>query len=75
MSPEEVREFRRSEGLTQAQLAAKLRLKHKDTLRAWEAGKTPVSGPASLAMRMIAKLREGGKGITNAVIEGLWNGA
>lgn len=75
LTKDELREFRQAEGLTQEQLAARLGLSHKDTVRAWEAGKTPVSGPATLAIRIVKLLREGGRGVTNAIIEGLWNGA
>ena len=74
LTPDEIRAFRAAEGLTQEDLARKLRLKHKDTVRAWEAGKTPCSGPASIVIRMVQMLREGGKGVTNAIIEGVWNG-
>lgn len=74
-TPDEIKAFRAAEGLTQEQLAARLRLSHKDTVRAWESGKTPISGPAAVVIRMVQMLREGGKGVTNAIIEGVWNGA
>ena len=71
LTKDELRDFRTAEGLTQEELAVRLGLKHKDTVRAWESGKTPVSGPASLVIRMVQAAREAG----SAVLDGLWRGA
>lgn len=75
LTPDEIKAFRAAEGLTQEGLARKLRLGHKDTVRGWERGRAPISGPAAIVIRMVQMLREGGKGVTNAIIEGVWNGA
>ena len=74
MDRNELRAFRESEGLTQRALAARLGLRHKDTVRAWENGKTPISGPAALTMRMVSRLRQAGDDTARAVLEGLWTG-
>lgn len=75
LTPEEVREFRQREGLLQKELSAKLGLRHKDSLRAWETGKRNIGGPASLAIRLIQALREAGDDTANAILEALWTGA
>jgi DNA-binding transcriptional regulator YiaG len=56
MSPEDVKEARAKLGLTQAELADALELEGnfgKDTVRNWERGKRPISGPARVAIRLM----------------------
>jgi DNA-binding transcriptional regulator YiaG len=53
MQPEEVKAARKALGLTQEGLAAALRLQGvnaKDTVRSWESGNRPISGPAAVAI-------------------------
>ena len=62
MRPEEVKAARLELGLTQAQLAAALGLNAtygKDTVRSWESGRRPISGPAQVAISLM--LKEQGK--------------
>lgn len=55
MTPDQVREARQRLGLTQSQLADLLRMgdNGKRQVRRWEAGETPVSGPASVAIEAL----------------------
>jgi len=56
MTGEEVRDARMTMGMTQRQLAEALGLdatNSKDTVRGWEAGRRTVSGPISVAVRML----------------------
>lgn len=56
MSPEDVRTARQRLGLTQAELAERLRLAAatgKDTVRAWESGKRSITGPAQVAIEFM----------------------
>lgn len=58
MSPEEVKAARLELGLTQAELAERLRLSGAnagDTVRSWESGKRPISGPAQVAIEYMLK--------------------
>ena len=53
MTPERVRNARRELGFTQRQLGEKLRLKPSSaqrTVRRWEDGDLPISGPAEVAV-------------------------
>jgi DNA-binding transcriptional regulator YiaG len=55
MTPDAIRAARRQLRLTQSGLAAALRLANPDTngkrtIRNWETGSTPISGPASVAL-------------------------
>lgn len=55
-TPEHVKSARKQLGLTQAGLAALLRLGKKngaDTVRAWESGKRNISGPAQVALECL----------------------
>jgi DNA-binding transcriptional regulator YiaG len=48
-------------GLTQEGLADALMLTGpygKDTVRSWESGRRPISGPAQVAISLMVKLRE-----------------
>lgn len=54
MTPEEVAAARKRLGLTQAELASWLELEGvhaKDTVRKWESGARPISGPARVAIK------------------------
>jgi len=55
MTPTEVREARQRLGLSQAELAARLRMgpNGERQVRRWEQGETPVSGPASVAIELL----------------------
>lgn len=55
MTPDEVRESRRAMGMTQHQLATALRMgtDGKRSVRRWEAGDRPISGPASVAIEAL----------------------
>lgn len=61
MTPEQVKEVRLKLGLTQTQLAKRLRMKGNGArqIRAWESGEAPITGPASLAIEYM--LREKAK--------------
>lgn len=55
MTPARVREIREGAGLTQAGLASLLRMAAgKRTVRRWEVGDVPVTGPASILLEMLA---------------------
>jgi DNA-binding transcriptional regulator YiaG len=59
MTPAQIKRIRASLGLTQRGLADALRLAPKGgmrTVRGWEAGETPISGPASLALEYLVKI-------------------
>ncbi len=58
MTPTAVHAARQSLGMTQAELARALRLTDPDqngrrTVRNWEKGATPISGPASVALEAL----------------------
>lgn len=58
MPPDAIRTARRQLGLTQSELAAMLRLANPDTsgkrtIREWEKGTRPISGPASVALEAL----------------------
>lgn len=57
MTPEQVKEARRRLGLTQTQLAKRLRMRGNGArqIRAWERGEAPITGPASLAIEYMLK--------------------
>ena len=75
MDKDELRALRAQLGLTQDELAKSLGLSHRDTVRAWEAGKTRINGPAALAIRLVARLKEAADDTAEAVLDGLWRGA
>ena len=59
MTPDEVRAARRELGLTQQGLADALQLDgrySKDTVRSWESGGRPISGPARVAIGLMIQL-------------------
>lgn len=51
----EVKSIRERAGLTQSGLAALLRLEDARTIRRWETGERPVSGPASIILEMLGE--------------------
>ena len=56
MTPDEIKAARETLGLTQWELADALELEGsygKDTVRNWERGKRPISGPARVALRLM----------------------
>lgn len=53
MSPNKVKTIRQRVGLTQSGLAALLRISDLRTIRRWETGDIPVSGPASIILEML----------------------
>lgn len=53
MTPTELKAIRQRYGLTQSQLAALLRIADMRTIRRWEAGERPVSGPASIVLELM----------------------
>ncbi len=53
MTPAEVQSIRKRAGLSQSGLAALLRVTDLRTVRRWEVGDVPVSGPASIILEML----------------------
>jgi DNA-binding transcriptional regulator YiaG len=55
MTPATVRAHRHALGMTQSQLGLMLRLSPDNgrTVRNWESGRYPISGPASLALEAL----------------------
>jgi DNA-binding transcriptional regulator YiaG len=53
MTPETFRAIRKRAGLSQARLAALLRIGGLRTIRRYETGERPISGPVSLLMELI----------------------
>jgi transcriptional regulator with XRE-family HTH domain len=59
MTPETFRTIRQQAGLSQARLAALLRLGDGRTIRRYEGGERTIPGPVSLLMEMIEDGRYG----------------
>jgi len=57
LTPEQVKEARLRLGLTQTQLAKRLRMRGNGArqIRAWESGEAPITGPASLAIEYMLR--------------------
>lgn len=55
MSPAEIKAIRERARLTQTELAALLRISDKRTVRRWETGEVPISGPASIILELLDK--------------------
>lgn len=53
MTPAELKSIRQRHGLTQSELAALLRISDIRTIRRWETGDRPVSGPASVVLELM----------------------
>ena len=58
MTPDRVREIRIALGLSQSGLAEMLRLGPNGarTIRRWESGQIPISGPASVAITLLEQM-------------------
>ena len=54
MTPTEIKAIRQRYGLSQTELAALLRISDLRTIRRWEKGEVPVSGPASVVLEIMA---------------------
>lgn len=54
LTPEQVKHLRLQLGLSIAQLADRLRMTDIRTVRRWETGERPISGPASIALWYMA---------------------
>ncbi len=54
MTPTEVKAIRTANRLTQTELARLLRISDIRTIRRWEQGDVPVSGPASIILELLA---------------------
>ena len=55
MTPEHFHTIQREAGLTNRKLAALLRVSDEKTIRRWQSGERPVSGPVSLLMELIER--------------------
>lgn len=53
MTPSEIIAIRNRYGLTQSGLAALLRISDRRTVRRWEKGEIPISGPASIILELM----------------------
>jgi len=53
MTPSEIQAIRKRAGLSQSGLACLLRITDERTVRRWERGDVPVSGPASILLEML----------------------
>jgi DNA-binding transcriptional regulator YiaG len=53
MTPTEILAIRKRCGLSQSGLAALLRVSNIRTIRRWEKGDVPVSGPASIVLELM----------------------
>jgi len=53
MTPYHIRTIRKEAGLSQTGLATLLRIKDLRTIRRWESGETPITGPASIVLELI----------------------
>lgn len=53
MTPAELKAIRKRYGLTIRLLADLLRIRDEKTIRRWEKGEVPVSGPASIVLELM----------------------
>lgn len=53
MSPTEIKAIRQRYRLSQSELAALLRISDLRTIRRWEKGEVPISGPASIILELM----------------------
>ena len=53
MNPAEVHSIRKRAGLSQTDLARLLRIADIRTVRRWETGDVPISGPASIILELL----------------------
>lgn len=63
MKPAEIKASRKRLGLTQSGLADALRMGANGgrTVRRWEGGEMPITGPAAVAIEMLVQAKESGK--------------
>ncbi len=54
MTPENFKRIRQQLGLTQAELARALRITEGRTIRRYESGERPISGPVAIIMEALA---------------------
>lgn len=64
MTPAEIVRIRKQAGLTQSGLATLLRISDLRTVRRWEKGDAPISGPASIVLEMLASGELPGRYVT-----------
>lgn len=55
MTPKEINAARHQLGLSQAGLARVMGIADDRTIRRWESGETPITGPASLLLRYMVR--------------------
>jgi DNA-binding transcriptional regulator YiaG len=55
LKPLELRAARIALGMNQRELAEALLLSGEATIRSWESGRRPISGPAQVAIRLMLK--------------------
>jgi len=53
MTPTELKAIRQRYGLSTRELAELLRISDQRTIRRWEAGDNPISGPASIVLELM----------------------
>lgn len=53
MTPTEIIAIRNRYGLTQSGLATLLRMSDRRTIRRWESGEIPITGPASIILELM----------------------
>lgn len=61
MTPTQFKAIRQRAGLTQSALATLLRISDSRTIRRWEDGSRPVTGPVSLLMELLDNCVIGGE--------------
>jgi len=61
MKPEKIKSIRQALGLSQQELAERLRLSDSRVVRRWEAGTRSVSGPTEIALEYILREELGEK--------------
>jgi DNA-binding transcriptional regulator YiaG len=56
MTPLEIKAARIALGMNQRELAEALRVAGEATIRSWESGRRPISGPAAVAIELMLKM-------------------
>lgn len=56
MTPLEFKAARLALGLSQKEMAEALRVASEATIRSWESGRRPISGPVSVAVELMLKV-------------------
>lgn len=57
MKPLEIKAARLALGMNQREFAEALRLSSQATVRSWESGRRPISGPATVAIELMLKAK------------------